>query len=537
MATINVGPLGRIGLVADAAPQEMPDLAWSDCQNVRFGNGTIAQSDGYSTLVDEPSVTPTHIISVAQPNSTSDLLVWFTQNNTAHAWDNENATGAEITNASITGSSSAYAWSTTLLSGVLVATNGSDPPQRWVFPPDTGTLLVDLDNWTATHSCRIIRAFRQHLFALDTTEDGTRYPYRVKWSDPAEPGTVPGSWDEADVAGDAGTFDLIEGGDIIVDALPLKDQFFIYKENSVWAARYVGGVSIWNFSQVFNGWGLMAKHAVCEANANHYLVTRTDVLQHNGYDVKSIATGRVKDFLTESIDPASIQSTQAAHYKARNEVWFCFNDGGATIGNTKALVWNYKFETWSLIELPAALSLTITTVTAVADTSTWDEEVAYDWNAGPVNQWSGTAIYPIDQLAFIDFNNTNISRFTQNDFAVTGGTQLCVIERVGFPLSGYRRDGSMVTVDTRIKYVKRLWPRVRVRNPSANTDMNFYIGYRFHMGESITWKGPYSYDPLQDKKLDVRVSGREISIRIQTNNRSGWELDSLDIEYDVDSRH
>ena len=486
MAIINVGPIGRVGLVKDAAPQELPDLAWTDCQNVRFANGVAQQTDGYTTMVEEPSVTPTHIVSVAQPNSTSDLLVWFTQNNTSHVWDNENATGADITNSSITGSSTVYAWSSTQLSGILVATNGSDPPQRWVFPADTGTELVDLDNWTATHSCRIIRAFRQHLFALDTTENGTRFPYRVKWSDPAEPGTVPVSWDEGDPAGDAGTFDLIEGGDVIVDGLPLKDQFFIYKENSVWSARYVGGASIWNFSQVFNGWGLMAKHAACEANGNHYLVSRTDILQHNGYDLKSIANERVKDFLTEAIDPAAIISTQAVHYKARNEVWFAFNDAGEVNGNTKALVWNYKFETWGLVELPAALSLTITTVTAIADTSTWDGELAYPWNAGPTNLWSGTSIYPIDQLAFINFSASNISRFTQNDFAVNGAAPRCVLERIGFPLGGYRRDGSMVTVDTRVKYVKRLWPRMRVRAPQADTNVTFYVGYRFHMGEDVT---------------------------------------------------
>lgn len=526
-----------MGVVKDMAPQEMPDFAWSDVYNVRFANNSVLQRDGYTEILSDMSSTPSYVTSVRQVDNVSDLIVWFTQNNTTHVWDGVSATAAEITNASITGSSTVNAWTSTLLSGVLVATNGVDTPQRWVFPGDTSTLLVDLDNWTATHSCRIMRSFRQHLFALDTTEDGTRYPYRVKWSHPADPGTVPSSWDEGDPTVDAGTFDLIEGGDIIIDGLPLKDQFFIYKENSTWSARYVGGQSIWNFNQVFNGWGLMAKSAVCEANGFHYLVTRTDVLRHNGYDVESIANGRVRDYLIDNIAPTQIEAVRAVHHGSRQEVWFCFNNGNSSSGCNEALVWNYRFETWSIIDLPDINSICRATLASAADTETWDGEVLDSWNGGDVVRWDGTSIYPIDQLIWSSVASNHISRTTQDSYGQAGVEPACLIERTGFPLAGYRRMGEGPTVDTRVKYVKAIWPRVRVRRDGLNTDLNFYVGHRMTMADDVTWEGPYVFDATQDRKIDCRVTGREISIRMISYSLAGWILDSIDIEYDVDSRY
>src|SRR5258706_476813 len=85
----------------------------------------------------------------------------------------------------------------------------------------------------APHFAKIIRSFGPYLLALNVTKGANIYPHMVKWGHPADPGSVPSSWDETDETKDTGEKDLpdVTAG-VIQDGLPLQGNFYVYKEGS-----------------------------------------------------------------------------------------------------------------------------------------------------------------------------------------------------------------------------------------------------------------------------------------------------------------
>ena len=223
-----VSNVGQFGIASDLQPHEMPLNAWSGGQNVRFRDGYVEKFKGYSEVFVTPLWTPYWLL----PAPFGSSFFWLYAS-LAKVGATDMSTHADITR--LAGDYSATAdisWTGDVLGGIPVITNGVDPPQMWNLP-SLSTKLSNLTNWPANYTCRVIRTFKQFLIALDIVKaTSTRYPQMVKWSHPADPQTVPVSWDETDATKDAGEFNLSETGDFAIDAFSLRDIKVIYKERT-----------------------------------------------------------------------------------------------------------------------------------------------------------------------------------------------------------------------------------------------------------------------------------------------------------------
>src|SRR6185503_8670264 len=85
-------------------------------------------------------------------------------------------------------------WNGTLLGGVPIMNNGVDVPQFWAAY-SVATKMANLTNWPATLRAKVIRAFGPYLLACNLTDGAVLKPHDVPWSEPAETGSVTGSWD------------------------------------------------------------------------------------------------------------------------------------------------------------------------------------------------------------------------------------------------------------------------------------------------------------------------------------------------------
>ena len=123
-------------------------------------------------------------------------------------------------------------WTSTVIGGVLIMTNGFDEPQYWELisgVPATIQKMQNLNNFTASTECKSMRAFRSFLVALNITSSGVSYPRVVKWSTEAAIQTTPTSWDISSATVDAGEYELADSKGAILDGRPLRDTFIIYK--------------------------------------------------------------------------------------------------------------------------------------------------------------------------------------------------------------------------------------------------------------------------------------------------------------------
>jgi len=209
---VRVPNAGQVGVNKDLSTHEIPMGVWTDCQNIRFLDGMAWQFYGHGGVYSTPSVTPYHLLPITNAGDPQWIYAG------ASSIHNVRISGGSVIHTDLSGATYTAAeneWVSTVLGGIPILNNGNDAPQRWDL--NLANNFTDLDNWPANTTCKSMRTYKNFLVALGVNKNGSDYPYMVKWSSPADPGTVPTTWDETDATQDAGETDLSEGYDIIVD--------------------------------------------------------------------------------------------------------------------------------------------------------------------------------------------------------------------------------------------------------------------------------------------------------------------------------
>ena len=274
-------------------------------------------------------------------------------------------------------------WRVTILNGLLVATNGFDTAQMWPLSsgvPSKTTPLRELKNWPATSSyCRSIAAFKTFLVGLNWSIGGNEYPNLVKWSTEASALSPPNSWVETDATLDAGEYQLSDTPGKIVDGLPYGDSFLIFKEDSIYIMNYVGTPYIFSFKLLSPTVGLLAKNAVAEFDNGLFFVGNSDCYITNGQQVTALLPNKLRREMFSDLNGDNYQKVFVVADNQRNEMLACYPAGISSIPN-KALIWNWKDNTFSLRSIPDLYHIN-SGIAAITTGTTWNDHTE-DWNAG-----------------------------------------------------------------------------------------------------------------------------------------------------------
>ena len=368
--------------------------------------------------------------------------------------------------------------------------------------------MAALTNWDRTKTCAVMRPFKRFLVAMDTTESATRYPFRIRWSHPAEGGTVPTSWDASDATKDTGYVDLSQTKGFVIDCLPLADINVIYKEDSIWSMTFEGGQSIFGFRQLFSDAGILGRHCVQSFDNNHFVVSIDDVFVHDGQTKQSIVDSQIRDELFNSIHPDYKTRTFVAADREKNEMWVCFtsNTNDTDAFADTAYVWNWRNNSWSKRDLPN-VSFIAWGVVEYVSTTDWTE--SGDWDTD--NDAWDSPLKP--SLILSDAGNTKLYVLGTNQHS--GTSFRAWVEKDNMHL------GTSVT-----KSVVKIVPRI-----SGTGAVDFYVGNEMQPHQGTTWKGPYSFTPGTHSEIPVRATGNYIGIRAESTDDKTWALDNLEIHW------
>ena len=510
--------LGSIGVIYDTDPRNIPDNAWTSVRNVRFIDNAVEKSKGESTVYTTPAIDPYWLL----PVDTATTYYWMYPSLTK-CYITDGSTNTNITRQT-TGADVDYnasadiGWNGGIIGGVPIINNGVDDPQMWT-PVGTSTKLASLtwasgQTWISQSKiARVIRPFKQFLVAMDLTESGTRYRQRIRWSHPADSGAVPSTWDEADTTKDAGTHELSEGGGAIVDCLPLNDTNIIYKNSQTVGMQHIGGQYVFRFFNIFKESGLLTRRCVKPFYGKHFCVTNGDVITHDGNSIEPVLNHKMKKWLFAAIDTTNYERTFVSPNYQKNEMWICFPQSGDSFA-TLALVWNFKDNTTTVRELPTVKHIGYGLVdpagvdTWASDSQSWDLDTSQwgetDYSPTVIkNLMAGSTLFYLGDDTE-QSNNSNITAYA---------------ERIGLDFDD----------PNRIKYIKRIWPRIETTG-----DITVSVGQQMERSDSVTWTD-YTYSS-GDEKIDVDVSGRFIAFRISSNTDVRWDLKEYDIEFELRGR-
>lgn len=504
MAIVKINNCGQ-GVNYDLMAEEIAPGMWSDVQNMRFRNGFAERFRGLTNIFGTPSAIPYWIT----PYGTASTRYWI-HAGLANVYADDGTTRTEITPASAPTGAIDDRWTGGVLNGVLVMNNGKDVPLFW--GGNVANDLATLTGWDANERCKALRPFKNYLIALNITKTSTNFPHMVKWSDAAVPGSIPASWDETSVTGDAGENEIAETPDLIVDGLPLGDAFIIYKERSAYSMTFIGQPQIFRFQRLPGEYGMLARGCVANTPLGHVVLTSGDIVLNNGQGMASIADGFVREYIFRTMNTVNAQRSFVCTNPQKSEVLICYPSSESDICD-KAAVWNWKDKTWGFRDLPDVTYGDAGQINTDATLLNWDSDSDV-WDSDPT-VWSENE-YAANEARLLFSRDTGITAF---DVGTTDlGTNITsMLER------------KAITFDDPYsnKVIRSLYPRF---DAPKGTILSISVGGAMYAKDDPVYSAAVSFSVGEQIKIDAFATGRFLAVKIEANDYAPWRLRSLDLD-------
>ena len=339
---------------------------------------------------------------------------------------------------------------------------------------------------------RILRAFGNLIVAGNLTEcerGSTRIvrhmPGVIRTSDVAAAGSVPANWNPFRTGANTADEFTLSTTSLVQDMAELQGVLFIYTNTSIHSIQATGNLQIpFNVRPVTTSYGAQDMGSVQEFDGKHLVVGSNDIYVFSGHpsNIQSISDSRVrKKFFTELSG-----RVRTVLNRRQDEIWIAYSTTGTDVMD-RALLWNYRDNTWTIREQTPFRSITISPMNGI------DANVLLPLCAADLFIWQCDApdVYT-DQLgagyeSFVDRQHVAFTpEFDTETLAsmamFTGGTGSLSVQLAG-----------------------------------TNT-----------VGEPTTDTQTFSFDIIDDYKTDVRTQGRFLSYKITDDASTNfWELSGM----------
>jgi len=338
--------------------------------------------------------------------------------------------------------------------------------------------------------------------------------------------TLPSSWDETSATTSAGEYSLEDEKSKIVDGLPLGDKFMIYKEDSTYVLSYVGTPFIFAFRQLSPTIGALSKNCVAEFGDKHFVFGNGDVYLNDGMKIESILPHKMRDHIFSTMNGDEYEKSFVVADYGNTEMYACYVSSSNTVNVQcdKALVWNWVTNTFTERDLPNLGFIGYgnegdpqASASWAADTTTWTTN-SKQWSTAGASSFFNTAG---KSLVMVSPTDTKLYRHGTGNKKDTA-SMTSYIERTGLTMDEQGQPNQAM-----VKHVTSVWPKMSV----TDGNVNVYVGHQMSTEESITWEGPYTFDPDTQSKVSVRVTGKYIGVKFESTGDQTWRLDgySLDV--------
>ena len=498
MKSIGYQSFKHTGIVTDLPPEEVPPGNWTGGGNIQFQDTSTRRVGGYKSMVT-PSAAPQFSVNVV----VGPVSYWvYCGATTVHVTD-----GVANWNITPTGLSATQVgeWSCGILNGIPSFSNGINPPFYWDLV--TANICKTLPGWPAGASCRVIRAFKFHLMAINVFDGTGQLGSTVWWSASAVPGAVPTEWTPT-AENDAGDIDLADTPGALVDGLALRDLFVVYKDNATYALSYVAGQYTYTSRKLFLTSGLSSSNCVVEINGEHWVFTGSDVIRHDGQNFSSVVQDKTKHGIVDAIDPTKVTWSCVAANSRTQQLWICVATQGSPYLN-KAWVINTLTGDAGERDLPLVAHVARGLVDANPPDLQWDTD-SQDWDQD-VTFWDQQAYSPNnDSFVMADVDSVQLWAVDQADTAN------------GQPISAYCERLSLPINDNILRaLVTAVVPRLEGEPGEV---ISIRVGGQAFFSQPITWSDPLPFVIGVDVAVQCLVEGRLISVRFEGKTARQWRI-------------
>lgn len=528
MPNLPIRKLGQFGVISDVNPYDLPINAVSKANNVRFVDGKIVRANVFRSILNTTASTPVFTAAIKSANDFDKIIV-ADRNGFVYTVQNGAETDVTETTWSSTNSDDPYTY--TYLQGIAYINRPDHVP--WYLSASASD-FAKLTNWNSGWRCASLRAFKDYLIALNVTKSSTNYPTMFKWSDIAQYGSVPGSWDETDATKSAGENIIGDMKSPIIDGAILRDLFVIYSSDQIWLVEETGQSDVFRSRRAFDGLGIMSQNCVVEVEGKHFVFGKNDIYVHDGSSFESLVDGTNRKYIFDNLNYNKFASCFVMHNPLQSEVLFAYVSGDADAGFTsttyanRGAIYNYSSKTWTFVDLPNVGAMTIADISVTKTYSgvsgTWDGFGGTWYNQEAAGRKVIFAVAPASsgdgitasRLYGYESSSAGILPFS----VTTEANKKSLIERIGIDLDETGEELRAYKVMTSI------YPQMHVQNGDQSVNFKF-AGVTFP-DVTASFGTAKTFNPTLGYKVDTREGGRYIAWQMTSDDFYDFELSGFD---------
>ena len=496
------------GVVVDVPAAEVPQDKWSGASNVYFDDHGTKRIGGLVDFADTTPIVAAHIMPLP-----TELTYFWIYMGLGGVFVFDGLIHHDITPAVFTGDSDPATWTSSVLNGLAVMNCGNDIDVPFFWDGVVTNICQPIPDWPANTTCRAMRAFKYHLFAMNITQNGVQDEDLVLFSDAADPNTIPQEWTPS-ATNEAGSNTLSDSDGQIIDAEKLRDQFLMYKSGSMYLISYVAGTFVFNFRKLRLNTGIQSRNCVVELDGYHFVLTQDDFIKHDGQQSQSLLDAGLRNLLFGSLSTQFFDAACVAVRHSRDEIWIAFPTDQNKFSNL-ALIYNYREDLIGIRGLPEAPHIAAGIVANTDDRSYDGQTDSYETIVGFYNQ--------------ANFSQSADLMIVSNSLGLALSVADTVTTNLGEPVvASVTREGLEFGQEDNQKYIPRIWPRIS----GTGGDV-----VHVRVGGQLDWSDPISWCPRQDyiidetRKVDVNCSGKLVSVEFSSSGGQPWRIDGFGIDY------
>ena len=514
MPLYRVNKTGSVGFIdrRDLRPYEIPPPGWSSVSNARMLNGSAISVSPWAALADL-GASNCHALDFYNDPSSGPNHLYAYMDDKILSVDNNGATQTVSKVGLVSDPYPDNIWITDQLNSIPISTNNRDAPQCFYNPGgvvDETTLSQDFPSWPTSVTARIVVAYKNFIVALNIV-DTDAFPNMVWWSDAAEPGAMPSTWDYTDPTNLSGRTTLGAEAGAILGAMVLRDSLFIYTEYSTYRMDFVGGQFVMRFTRVFQNSGIFGPRCVAKYGEKHFVITKSDIIAHDGQQMISVGDMKVRNRFFEGISEEDVNRVWVQTYLSFSEIWVGVPATDKTFNLT--VPWQAEESVWSIRALPDSRYMKeLPVLEASLTDDSWDNGPEVSWDSGPDNIWNeGGTVGDLQPVVTSTDNNLYIIDTGEQ-------TEDTILQREDINLTG----------DETTERVRKVYPRLR-----GEMAIQIRVGHSNTVEGSINWGDYRTFDPQTDYKVNVRAEGRRHAIEFRGK---GFDLEGYDLEFVLGGR-
>jgi len=554
MTLLTVGNLGLVGVNTDLEACDLPPENFTHGKNYRLLNKLIESFNGSTLLwTATSSINAAHIQFIKDGSNQFYLIAGrnkvMVYNGTT--WTDITSTDLAA-NPMTTGQE--YFWTGCKLGKIPIINNPNHYPEYW-NPQQTSQIMQPLkfdagNTWKQKgYHAKVFRSHREFLFALNLAEGANSYPTAYRWSHPSDINGLPASWDETDLAYIASKEQIAGSSGEIIDGLSLRDAFCIYSENAVNILDYTGGEFVFSRRELTSNFGLLAPNCVSEINGVHYFLTDGDILSNDGNAVQSILNNVLRKKIISTLSTDYYKRCFSFKNNFKKEIWFCLVEESYQLPSL-AIVYNWADNTLSQRDLDGTFAHmtvgpTISSNETYSNTQRTYENVGnltYDFNASsPFTntvvgiKTSSSALYNIEENISVTSQTITTPLYsnvtgTYADPGVLDDYDSVYTDTVFATSLDFNtvleRNSYVIGSQYEVKTIIRMYPHIE-----CTGDVYIQVGAQDYFGAPVRWKPAVLFNPMTQRKVDVRSTGKLHSWRITSVGTDKFKLSGFDLEY------